>query len=366
MQGAPAIVVWGCAVWAVVITVLRLWLVRETAEERLINRALVFAAAGTFIGVVSAPLHLGMAGRTLGAVVGFFTSSTVFGFARVVATRDTAGIPRRQRRYDAGAWVLGGISTVLAAGVAADLVTLDLLNRWLDLGGVIVCFPLALSGILILGGCVREILLPATSLAERVTYVILVSIAGYWISYSAYLVVRFALNRDTFVIGPMWVLCAYAFFAAITTLLAIPVMWRLLDLFGWDRAGRDCTRLRPLWSDLIAEVPEIWLGDTIHRRAAERRYRMTIEIRDALLHLRRQADSPDGFTGAPGRACVWSRVFDLEEQLGPASIAAERGRRHLAPEHDLELCYLLALADRWPRGRGHPGPATVISAVNPR
>ncbi|MGW5572380.1 DUF6545 domain-containing protein [Nocardia thailandica] len=364
MQGAPAVVVWGCAVWAVVVTVLRLWLVRETAEERLINRALLFAAAGTFLGVASVPLHLGIAGRTVGAVVGFFTSSSVFGFARVVATRDTEGIWRRQRRYDAGAWLLGAISVILGVAAGTGLITVDLLNRWFDLGGVLVCFPLAVSGALILRGCVREIVLPATSLAERITYGILISIAGYWISYSGYLVVLFAMNRSTFAIGPVWALCAYAFLAAITTLLAIPVMWRLLDVLGWNRAGRDCARLRPLWADLTAEVPEVCLGDTIHRNAAERRYRMTIEIRDALLHLRRQAESPDGFAAQPGRACVWRRVYEIEERLGPEDIAAEHGSRDLSPEHERELRYLLAVAGRWPRA-DEPAVPAAVSAASP-
>ncbi|MEU0872168.1 MAB_1171c family putative transporter [Nocardia brasiliensis] len=76
------------------------------------------------------------------------------------------------------------------------------------------------------------------------------------------------------------------FFA--TTLVAGPVVGHLMEHAGLDRDGRVCRRLRPLWRDVTAAVPEIVMSPVdgpARRDTTARLLRMTVEIRDALLHL---------------------------------------------------------------------------------
>lgn len=73
--------------------------------------------------------------------------------------------------------------------------------------------------------------------------------------------------------------------------VAIPLASTLLARTGWDRTGRYCRRLQPLWRDVTAAVPEIVLELPRDRHGrvqpATRLHRMIVEIRDSLLHLKR-------------------------------------------------------------------------------
>ncbi|MFE9575739.1 MAB_1171c family putative transporter [Nocardia sp. NPDC006044] len=158
------------------------------------------------------------------------------------------------------------------------------------------------------------------------------------------------------------------FFA--TTLVAAPVIGHLLEHAGLDRDGRVCRRLRPLWRDVTAAVPEIVMSPhdgPARRDTTARLLRMTVEIRDALLHL------GPYLAAMPARAeSSAARPDGAEDQLREYACRlaeAARSRRSgalppssgavpqpfpAAQDFDTELRQLLELARVWP-GEGAGG-----------
>lgn len=130
---------------------------------------------------------------------------------------------------------------------------------------------------------------------------------------------------------------------------------------AWRRAGagvRDrvaLVRLRRLWLDLTAAMPEVVLGerpslwvDVCGREASLRLYRRVIEIRDVAL----------AAGGGAVPALSPDRVAALSAGLapvdpGPGSASADSGAG--GQEAGDELRPLLVLARRWPHG-GRRGP----------
>ncbi|MEU2251545.1 MAB_1171c family putative transporter [Nocardia xishanensis] len=150
---------------------------------------------------------------------------------------------------------------------------------------------------------------------------------------------------------------------AAPAVVAVPLVSTLLTHIGWDRTGRYCRRLRPMWTDLTAAVPEIVLEP---RRDQNRRtdpairlHRMTVEIRDSLLHLKRYSDSPDDLAATGGDPHIYARriaeAIATKATGHPPSTSRFTPRYQVQPgARDLtaELRQLLALAKAWPHARG--------------
>jgi hypothetical protein len=146
---------------------------------------------------------------------------------------------------------------------------------------------------------------------------------------------------------------------------AFPLAMSLLRAAGMDRAGRACRRLEPLWRDLTAAVPEIVkppVQSGNPRDSAIRLFRMTVEIRDALMHL-------GPYLPAEARGPAES-VRDAGDYARWIAYAARARRAGAAPDYrvaasqlplgdgefDADLGQLLDLARVW-RGPECDAPA---------
>ncbi|WP_280428000.1 MAB_1171c family putative transporter [Nocardia brasiliensis] len=148
-----------------------------------------------------------------------------------------------------------------------------------------------------------------------------------------------------------------------TTLVAGPVVGHLMELAGLDRDGRVCRRLRPLWRDVTAAVPEIVMSpvDGPRRRdTTARLLRMTVEIRDALLHLGPYLSvAPSSAESATTLPDSEAKLRDYACRLADAARSRRSGtlppRTGVVPQpfptaqdFDTELRQLLDLARVWP------------------
>ncbi|WP_433199776.1 DUF6545 domain-containing protein [Nocardia sp. CA-107356] len=114
----------------------------------------------------------------------------------------------------------------------------------------------------------------------------------------------------------------------------MPLISTLLTHIGWDRTGRYCRRLRPMWADLTAAVPEIVLEMRRDHNGrtdpAIRLHRMTVEIRDSLLHLERYSDSPDDLAATGGDPHIHGRR--IAETIATKAAGHPRARAGARPD----------------------------------
>ncbi|MBF6204458.1 hypothetical protein IU483_10030 [Streptomyces gardneri] len=343
MTAVPLLPTVAVTCFAVLVAVLRWIFVHDSATDRLINRALGFAGIGMFLAIVSIRFAAPTPVTHLGAMVGYLTAGSVYGVARLLAGADSDGAARRQRRYDSVAVTAAVFTVLIDVAIALELLPAETFSRWYAFSAAATCLPLAGAGFLLARAGIGEIRSAGTPVAQRITYVALICVGSFWICYAVIVLVRAPMGVSPTDQGEGWSLSGFAFFAVITALLAIPLVRMLLVRVGWDRDSRDCRTLQPLWTDLTAVVPHIVLVDESHRRGpALRRYRMAIEIRDALLHLRRHASEypPED---------VRRRTLRIVRAAESGLVAASG--TNVPGSHDLELRYLLAMATRWPKAK---------------
>ncbi|MGN2641646.1 DUF6545 domain-containing protein [Nocardia takedensis] len=352
MTALPATPVLVITVFACLVTALRMVFVRDSVADRLINRALGFASVGMVFLLVTAGSTLPVLLTLVGAALRFLTAAGVYGVARVLDGADPKQAGRRQRRYDRIAWSVIGGTAALDVAYFLGFVPESAPQTWYVASGILACLPVAVAGFLLVRAGLREIRAARTPWGHRVTFSALIGVAGFWIGYTVLLFVRYLAGMPPSDPGKYGATAGFTFFGILTGLLAIPLARMALVRAGLDRDSRDCRRLRPLWADLTAAVPHVALApdEADVRSAALRRYRMTVEIRDALLQLRRHAgDLPPHDP----------RAYALRVVR-----AAEAGLTAAEPGHDSELRHLLGLADRWPRvKRDHAAFADGLSAV---
>ncbi|MEV6427911.1 DUF6545 domain-containing protein [Nocardia sp. NPDC051463] len=342
---APAV---GITASAVLVAALRWKLVNDSGTDRLINRALGLAGAGMLLGIVTTGSRLAGVATSVGAVVGFLTVASIYGVARLADGANPVHTRRRQRRYDLVALTGAGLTLLIKVAAELHLVSAATATHGQSLGMALSCLPLALSGFLVMRASFREIRCTDSPPSERTAYACLLGVASFWIVYAAILLVRYCRGISPEDAGAGWALGGFVFFALIVALLGIPLVRMLLVRIGWDRDSRHCRRLHPLWADLTAAVPHIALAprDAIHQGPAERRYRMTIEIRDALLHLRRQVPGSDADLDDI-RSRTLRFVDNAQAALPTAPVAATGATS--AVRRELESRHLLELARQWPK-----------------
>ncbi|WP_433201294.1 MAB_1171c family putative transporter [Nocardia sp. CA-107356] len=357
----------GAVAWLVIgylgaIAAGRLMLLRDTIIDRLINRMLLWSIAAMLLyrststpSITSLPVAL-----ALGCVV--MTTMYLYVIARyIVAETEPAAVWRRHRRCG----LVAAVATVVMvlSGMAAD----DN-GRPVDLGahgpaaifGFAYAAPLAINmGVFLLVG-IRELRIGDLSAKTRLVCWLLGISGGFVLVSQALSLAQVLTGRPD--LGPHlprgeldFVLCL----VLDGTLLAIPLLSALLALAGWDRDGRICRRLRPLWRDLTAAVPEIVLPADARRGAdpATRLFRMTVEIRDSLLHLGSYLPAEPH----PGTESAWE-IADYAHRIAYAARARKAGRAPavvgaaprlplVAHDFDAELHHLLGLARVWPQAK---------------
>ncbi|WP_433757278.1 MAB_1171c family putative transporter [Nocardia sp. CA-135398] len=334
---ATMVVIFG---FVAAITIGRWFLVAETLSDRLINRALAWDLVGLLVFVCVGRFGFAEVAFGLFTIFGALAVANVFGFARLLDGADARTAARRQRAYDriavaAGCVVLVGILTGHA--------------DWVPMVWSLTTVPAAGSGLLITRACVRELRTAGIAARERLTFGTLLFVGGYAAVATLVSVVRTANGTRPDEPGLLWVIGAYATLVLLTGLIGIPLWNAVLARAELDRAGRRCRRLRPLWRALTDAVPEVVLARP-SSGSASRLYRMTVEIRDALVRLRPYAPDADAHTDI--REYARSIAHAVQAKAAGESPAISSGRTTPAlRDRTDELRYLLDLAAEWPKAR---------------
>nr|WP_185757029.1 MAB_1171c family putative transporter [Nocardia bhagyanarayanae] len=355
---------------------------RDSIVDRLINRGLAATLAEHLLREAWLQQSLarllpgddsdvvnGTGQLSLGATV--LTVSHVYGVAKLWAGADPAQAWHRQWRYYL---VTITVTTViLIAGTPARRAD-QLIDQTLGWPAVVVwvafALPLGATALLLGWVSVREIRTAGhTTWRERALYTASVcstlGLGFVAVVYPLETVISVVTGRPSFAPEMHWKGWSGFLISAIAVpaMVAVPLISTLLTHMGWDRTGRYCRRLRPMWADLTAAVPEVVLETRRDHNGrtdpAIRLHRMTVEIRDCLLHLKRYSDSPDDLAGASGDPHIQTRR--IAEAVATKAAGHPPSARRLPPRYQVqpgardltaELRQLLALAKAWPHARG--------------
>lgn len=378
----PGLITWPVLTGLALVLAGRWWLLRDSIVDRLINRGLTAALSehllreawfeqslawllpGDDSDVVNIARQL-----SLGATV--LTVSNVYGIAKLWAGADPAHTWRRQWRYDLVA--ITATAVILIAGTPARRAD-QLIDQALGWPAVVVwvafSLPLGATAVLVGRMSVREMRAGGdTTWQERALYTVVLGNAVGMGILAVVCPIETTINvmtgQPSFDPEMHWK--AWSGFAlsavAVPAVITVPLISTLLTHMGWDRTGRYCRRLRPLWADLTAAVPEIVLElrrDHYGRAdPAIRLHRMTVEIRDSLLHLKRYSDSPDDLAATGGAPHIYARR--IAEAIATKAAGHPPSASRFTPRHQVqpgardltaELRQLLALAKAWPHVRG--------------
>lgn len=357
----------------------RLVLLRHTAVDRLLNRALLWAGATLILLERGVAPQIGSLLHQLSIGTLVMEAWSLYGAARLWSGADPATTWVRQRAYDLAG--LAGVVIILIVGTPARQQG-RLLGHVPDWAGalawLILWIPLLAGGRLACRAAVRELRSAKPTIAELTIYGILLATMIVGVGGAAIAAVRVAASGGSG--DPAMVRWAAPTFGAAAlgaAILAVPLLARLRTRMGWDRSARYCRRLRPLWSDLTSTVPEVVLAPEASVAEADvRLIRMTVEIRDALMHLGHYVPESADHTGYAEQILLAiaakSRVASSAAQsavppspgswpraLPPEAPELRKGmpdrfgfhETHPVGDIDSDLRLLLALARRWPRAK---------------
>ncbi|WP_067835398.1 MAB_1171c family putative transporter [Nocardia lijiangensis] len=377
----PGLITWPVLTGIALALAGRWWLLRDSIIDRLINRglaatlfanllqeawfeqSLAWLLPGDDSDVVNIARQLALGATTL-------TISHVYAVAKLWAGADPAHTWRRQGRYYLVA--ITATAVILVAGTPARRAD-QLIDQTLGWPAVVVwaafSLPLGATALLLGRVCVREMRTAGdTSWQERAVYTAcLCSTVGLGVIAVVYpleTAISVMTGQPSFAPEMHWkgwsgfLLSAVVVPAAVT----VPLISTLLTHIGWDRTGRYCRRLQPMWADLTAAVPEIVLETQRDHNGrtdpAIRLHRMTVEIRDSLLHLKRYSDSPDDLAAAGSDPHIYARR--IAEAIATKAAGHPPSASRFTPRHQVrpgardltaELRQLLALAKAWPHAR---------------
>ncbi|BDU02516.1 hypothetical protein IFM12276_55440 [Nocardia sputorum] len=336
-------------------------LVADTFTDRMINHAWTWNLGGLALYVFAAAAGFAGLGQRLFLCCGLMTTAMVLVLAQLAAGAEPEVMLRRQKVYSVVAAVTSAV-LLMFAPAARDVLHVGLDEIVWTLSEI----PMAVSGYLVARASFRELRTAARMVKEKLTYSVLLALAVYWAVAALLTIVRALCGVPPSHPGNAMAVSSFVCMLVIATLTAMPLVTALLARAGLDRAGRRCRRLRPLWRDLTAAVPEVVLtrtgdGDS---GAASQLYRMTVEIQDALLHLRPYMPPP---AQALGSAAAGQSVRDYARQVAYAVRGRAAGLRPVAQTaplaamptggHDRAngLRQLLDLALEWPKARADVG-----------
>ncbi|WP_280489933.1 MAB_1171c family putative transporter [Nocardia carnea] len=377
----PGLIAWPVLVALILVLAGRWWLLRDTDVQRLANRALTAAVAALL-------LREGSVQKLLAAILPFEASDTInvarqisfggilltvtgiYGIAKLWSGASPEQTWQRQRRYDAIALVATAIILVAGTPARRSDQLIDQAMGWpAVIAWIAFYLPVGAAALLVGRVAVHEMRTAddTTTWKERTVYLVVLGIAlaiGLD-ALTAPVTTASEVLRDQPSGDPHMHVKALTFFVAAIfagSVVAVPLVSTLLSISGWDRTGRYCRRLRPLWQDLTAAVPEIVLEIPRDRHGriepASRLHRMTIEMRDSLMHLKRYSDRPDdlGVTADPhahARLVAEAIAAKRDGQQPAARTAMPRYDVTTGQDNDLTTDFrqLLALADAWPNAR---------------
>ncbi|WP_406237362.1 MAB_1171c family putative transporter [Nocardia sp. NBC_01009] len=377
----PGLITWPVLTGMTLVLAGRWWLLRDSIIDRLINRGLAAALVENLLreawfeqslawllpgddsDVVNIARQL-----SLGATV--LTMSNIYGLAKLWAGADPAHTWRRQRRYYLV--TITATAAILIAGTPARHAD-QLIDQALGWPAVVVCvalsLPLGATALLLGRVSVREMRTAGdTTWQERALYTAVlgttVGLGIVAVGYPLGTIISLMTGQPSFDPEMRWEAWSAFLLSAVgaPATITVPLISTLLTHIGWDRTGRYCRRLRPMWADLTAAVPEIVLEMRRDHNGrtdpAIRLHRMTVEIRDSLLHLERYSDSPDDLAVTGGDPHFYARR--IAEAIATKAAGHPPSASRFTPHQvqpgarDLtaELRQLLALAKAWPHVRG--------------
>lgn len=273
------------------VTLARWILIDSTPSARLVNRAITWVSVGSV-----AQYSVFASGDKAVAVQLFLfcsvlAAANLYGLAKLFDGADPAGARDRQRVYDVAA-VLAGTTTVLIGqpeGAGGAGFWVRAVVSW-----TVFNVPLLVAGVHIVRACVRDIRVEA-SLLKQVPYFGLLVLATGWFVGASLTVVQAFEGKPPGTMSMEWSVASCLFCVLVALVTAVPLAQVVLARTGWDETGRNLRRLEPLWRDLTLAVPEVVLpaGVGLGRDPESRLYRMTVEIRDALMHLRSHLSAVD-------------------------------------------------------------------------
>ncbi|MGV9817346.1 MAB_1171c family putative transporter [Nocardia xishanensis] len=362
----PEVVAWAVIGYVTVLLPVRFWLGGSAAMDRLVNHTGLWSIATLLIyRCASTPTIDDPANQlAMGGVL--MTATYQYSIGRIVGADAEPDTVWRHQRNTALLAVAATASTVLAAASAGYTGrSVDL--RFVGVGlGIGCAFAVTYNTFVFtrtLLGPLRDVDTPR---AARIVCVVLISTNAV---LCGALALWFLHPATAWPDGPQLSLVQAAFtlwVATNTTLHAIPLVAELALRAGMDRATRTCRRLLPLWRDLTAAVPQIVMpADTRHESdPATRLLRMTVEIRDAMLHLgpylppetdvtqrdtARKRESDRELTDYAHRLIQAAQA--RKAGLPPASTSAPPPLPVAAHDFDTELSHLIDLARVWPRAK---------------
>ncbi len=377
----PGLLAWPVLVLVTLVLLGRWWLLSDSEGDRLIDRALTAALIGLLLrerlieqllvdilpfpdsDVINIARQLSFGGI-------LFCVAAIYGLAQLWAGADPALTRQRQRRYDLVAVVSTAI--ILIAGTPARRAD-ELIDQTLGWPAVVawIAFYLPIGAIALLVGRIgiRELrgADETTTWRERIVCLVVLGIAAL-IGLDALatpVITALEVHAGQPSSDPEMITKAWTFFIATvsaTSVVAVPLIATVLTRTGWDRTGRACRRLEPLWRDLTAAVPEIVLplpAGTVE--PATRLHRLIVEIRDSLLFLKRYGveDNADQDPVTYARAIAAAIAAKSAGQPPAADVAATRAVQPGSRDLTAELDQLLALAAAWtrtPRDTAVPTP----------
>ncbi|MFC9439074.1 MAB_1171c family putative transporter [Nocardia sp. NPDC057030] len=360
-------VAWSVVGYVAVIVGGRLLLIRDTLLDQVINRLFRWSLAGLLLyRCTLTPAAAALANQlALGCIVMTATYMATIAKSAEAAPDADPGVIWRYHRIRS-LIALGATVTIVVAGTSARhdgrLVAMN--PDWEGIAtGIAFGAPLLWHTVVFSRAGFRELRSGDLPVWERIVLsIIFVATAYIWVCEGLSI-------SQTFTgwpaLGPQLPRVAAAFTLCVlvnVTIVAVPLVRLLGTKAGLDSAARSCRRLLPLWRDLTAAVPEIVLSPSAPRQAdaTARLLRMTVEIRDALLHLGPYLPAAPGVP-RPGPVSSiesdWT-TFTYAQQLVHAAHARKHGLRPagagnaaqmpwLADDFDTELRQLLDLARVW-------------------
>ncbi|MEV6555368.1 MAB_1171c family putative transporter [Nocardia sp. NPDC051756] len=350
----PAIFAVPVIVFVVLVAAGRRMLLHHTMIDRLLNRALAWAAVGLVLWERGIAPQIGSLTHQLAMGALMLETASLYGTARLWAGADPATARARQRIYDLAGAVTLCVILIVGTSARAQGRLLGQSPSWeAILVWAIMWFPLLACGRLVWRSAMRELRCGEVTTAERLLYVTL--LATMVVGCGGLALTAVQLTDRWPIDDPQLIRWAGPAFGATflgCSILAVPLIAQISTVAGWDRTGRHCRTLSPLWLDLTTAVPEIVLPPDKPIRADARLLRMTVEIRDALMQLHRYLPADPATLGPPtNERYAWQLKQAIAAKRGgtaPATVAREADRFG-APSNDIDadIRRLLDLARAW-------------------
>ncbi|TQM28795.1 DUF6545 domain-containing protein [Nocardia bhagyanarayanae] len=313
-------------------------LLRDTMIDRLLNRALTWSVGGVLAYGGAVWLGFSDFAPLMFITSGLLAMANVYALARLLDSGDTENAPRRLRTYHVVAVAASGVALVAVSPIGGAL-SIDRIVDWPAVLWVGSDVMIAASVVLIARACVRELRGFVGTVQERLTYTSLLLLACTSGVLTVVAVVDIVAGRPPAEPSAGGGIGAFVCLLLYAVLLAVPLVTVVLERLGLDSAGRDCRRLRPMWLDLTTAVPGVVLGQQLPQAdSIARRYRMMVEISDALLHLGKQG--PDSARAATEKLATLRSVLPATDMGSGFTPGEGQGA--------VELRMLLELAREWP------------------